>query len=504
MMKLPFVAPTLSPAEQSAVGVRLACMKILVAELANLAARPDNAHAFLSKENRTALYATVLGTLRDPTPTEDRIVRGLVNAVVFDTELVEDKQGAATEIPRYGFDGAAFDRALSGSTAVRAALSVSHRGRCAYCESLLDAADWGVVDAFRPPSSYRQASFVQFRPAYHWLAYEPRNLYLACRLCSQLHKNNAFPVTGTRAPGVDIGEEQAVLVDPYSEDPRAFIRFDPLNAAAFPFDAVSAFYAEKGKSPAEIEKLLWNDPRTIPGQKDLRGEAISPALDSAFTEWFAAQREPRLRRGAITIATLGLNRETLVRARVAHLRQMRGLYWTAGSTTTDAAAAIELLNTLAVDGTDSAALAAGYLSLTIDALQTWIADPASGADLLASYDAYLAKLPALGARVAPPPPNPSLCHVVLDAERSIAGRRRVVFASALDRLYGAPPGKGVTLSIDFERDLERVVMFTSDDRGRDVVAEMPFSELLREGPAALALFERSYGWLLGSYLPLNP
>ncbi len=502
MMKLPFVAPTSSNAEQAAIALRLTCMKAIVADLAALAARPDNARTFLTRENRAQLAAKVLTALSERTPTNERVVRALVSAVVFDTELVEDRTGAI-EVPRYGFGGAAFDPGLMGSAAVRAALSVSHRGRCAYCETLVDASDWGLVDPFRPPASYRQSSFVQYRPAYHWLAYEPRNLYLACRLCSQLHKSNAFPVTGTRAPAVDIGEEQAVLIDPYSEDPRAFIRFDPLNGAAFPFDAVAAFYGEKGKAPAEIEQLLWNDPKTIPGQRDLRGEPIAPALDAAFAEWFAAQREPRLRRGSITIATLGLNRDPLIRARVAHLRQMRGLYWTAGTTTTDAAAAIDLVNRLASNDPDAAALSVGYLSLTIDALQTWIANPAASDDVLAGYDAFLAKLPPLAARVPPPPPNPALCHVVLDSERKLAGRRRLAYSSAVDRLYGEPPGQGVTLSVDFERDLACAVIFTADQPGREVVAETTLGELLREGPAALRLFERSFGWVLGNYLPLD-
>jgi hypothetical protein len=67
------------------------------------------------------------------------------------------------------------------------------------------------------------------KPGYYWLAYEWSNLMLACERCNVEVKGSRFPVAReelrARDPSDPLDAEEAILIDPFNEDPRDFIRF---------------------------------------------------------------------------------------------------------------------------------------------------------------------------------------------------------------------------------------------------------------------------------------
>lgn len=67
------------------------------------------------------------------------------------------------------------------------------------------------------------------RPGYFWLAYDWDNLLLACQICNQRHKKNAFPLLrGSRRARSHLGSiagEKPVFIHPVLEDPGPHIGF---------------------------------------------------------------------------------------------------------------------------------------------------------------------------------------------------------------------------------------------------------------------------------------
>lgn len=161
-----------------------------------------------------------------------------------------------------------FRSAVYGSLPVREALDLAHHGKCAFCETKIQPVSTPHVEHFRPKAAYiDEDEKVLVKPGYYWLAYSWSNLMLACPSCNgKSYKGNRFPLQFEAAralmPEDDLAIEAPLLIDPFIEDPRDFIRFNGPVA-----------YAVAG-----------ND------------------------------------RGRVTIEVLGLNREHLVDGREEHLR----------------------------------------------------------------------------------------------------------------------------------------------------------------------------------------
>jgi uncharacterized protein (TIGR02646 family) len=112
---------------------------------------------------------------------------------------------------------------------VHEALRGVFRGKCAYCETPLGQTESGrTVDHFRPLSNAGESKRSFSPDHYGWLAYEWRNLYLACLTCTRT-KANLFPVEGPRAPLLCSWSEaqkaeKRLLLDPCADEPSRHLR----------------------------------------------------------------------------------------------------------------------------------------------------------------------------------------------------------------------------------------------------------------------------------------
>jgi uncharacterized protein (TIGR02646 family) len=98
--------------------------------------------------------------------------------------------------------------------------------KCCFCEK---AVKNGVIEHFRPKKGWQQnAGDPITRPGYYWLAYRWKNLLLSCTDCNESgQKGNLFPIDGIRAfsPVCNLTRENSKLVNPYEENPSAFISY---------------------------------------------------------------------------------------------------------------------------------------------------------------------------------------------------------------------------------------------------------------------------------------
>jgi uncharacterized protein (TIGR02646 family) len=138
---------------------------------------------------------------------------------------------------------------LLGETALVSALLKLFEGKCAYCESPLESGF--DIDRFRPPREAMDMSGHMDDPdLYWWLAYDWENLYPACPGCSTA-KGSRFPVRGRRAQpetrGVELSEEQRLLLDPCVDDPEGELRFS--------VDGTVAGVTERGQISVEVFAL---------------------------------------------------------------------------------------------------------------------------------------------------------------------------------------------------------------------------------------------------------
>ena len=138
------------------------------------------------------------------------------------------------------------DAIYKAQNAVYMDLDGVFHGKCAYCESLIDANQPGDIEHFRPKKSVTdragKAIMVDDRGTtkahrgYYWLAYDWRNLLPSCSLCNRVTtqntgeregKGNYFPVRGFRAinPGEE-AKEEPLLINPIFEDPGIHFEID--------------------------------------------------------------------------------------------------------------------------------------------------------------------------------------------------------------------------------------------------------------------------------------
>jgi hypothetical protein len=110
--------------------------------------------------------------------------------------------------------------------------------KCAYCESLITATNYGDVEHFRPKAKITNEKNATIslldhqnqqimdkdgkpkkHPGYYWLAYDWQNLLISCGICNRPNKKNRFPVTGRHAQlPTDVIKEQPLLINPVNED----------------------------------------------------------------------------------------------------------------------------------------------------------------------------------------------------------------------------------------------------------------------------------------------
>ncbi len=122
-------------------------------------------------------------------------------------------------------------------------------GICAYCERgvELQGPDAAVVTHHRPTwGAVGSAGDVALR-AYWWLTYAWRNLYPACPDCVRA-RGTRFPVVGERATSPeDLDAERPLLLDPAVDDPDEHLRFHP--------DGTVTALTERGRVTVDILAL---------------------------------------------------------------------------------------------------------------------------------------------------------------------------------------------------------------------------------------------------------
>lgn len=290
--------------------------------------------------------------------------RDLVDNLVYITQRFEEGEPDKDKLT-IGFTHEAFDPSLYACKVVTDALQKSNRGCCSWCESYLEHTQ-AQVSHFRPVAGHIDDNNMH-RAAYYTLAYDQSNLFYSCWACGELYKTDQFPVVdGQHAPQISLEDEKPALINPYTEDPRNTIRFNPLNAMAYDFEATCLFYKTQNKNKAEVETLIWQDPANIPLQKSIDGEPLSlPEVDSAYYRWLSKNQDIDCKsRGATTINTLGLNRDTLIYSRASYLS---GLWARYAEHIRDTAPANKTKDT----HENATFTGIQYASLTIDAVNTW-------------------------------------------------------------------------------------------------------------------------------------
>jgi uncharacterized protein (TIGR02646 family) len=159
---------------------------------------------------------------------------------------------------------------IYGTAVVKRHLKADQHGKCGFCEAVFDANVAGDVEHFRPKGAVMTGSG-RIYPGYYWLGYNWFNLSYACPDCNSYRKRDSFPLVHEMARALnhhdDIAREVPLLLDPYGTvDPRKHINF-------------------RGETPIGLSAM-----------------------------------------GEETITILALDRTTLARDRLLHLRHLSRLY----------------------------------------------------------------------------------------------------------------------------------------------------------------------------------
>ncbi len=148
---------------------------------------------------------------------------------------------------------------------VRKELEQLFYNKCAYCESPFGAASYPDVDNFRPKIEARDKTTGSSPLYYCWLAYEWRNLYLACPFCNRA-KRNLFPMDGSRcdafAPLKTVYQEKPLLIDPCEDDPEEHFIYRSAG------ESIEIIGIDK-RGQATIELLSLNRPVLIRARYDV-------------------------------------------------------------------------------------------------------------------------------------------------------------------------------------------------------------------------------------------
>ncbi len=119
-----------------------------------------------------------------------------------------------------------FEKLWSNSK-VKDFLYESQNGKCCYCERKRDKKRDSDVEHFRPKAKVKES---EEHPGYWWLAYEWKNLLIACKTCNQGYKGTKFPLKNeskrVSSKNGDLNQEKPLLINPLEENPEEFITYD--------------------------------------------------------------------------------------------------------------------------------------------------------------------------------------------------------------------------------------------------------------------------------------
>ncbi|QSQ21949.1 hypothetical protein JY651_43545 [Pyxidicoccus parkwayensis] len=405
----------------------------------------------------------------------------ILKEVVFGQQIVENwvVNHKATWVqavrPLVGFGSGVFDSKLYANKPLKQALVTRQDGKCAYCETRLTDVAHGDVEHFRPKAGYLLDHALQ-PEAYYWCAYDWDNLYFACQICNETFKGNRFPIMpGTQRATATTALDASVLIDPGTEEPRDFIRFNPLTAKAYPYDVLRV-----SLTPQDLNTLVLLNPDKI-------DEVVQRTMATGV-----------LSRGASTINILGLNRATLVRARAGQLRQLRALLLASLITGTEQAGVQQALAQYTNPGPGP--FSPEYLSASVDALLAWQAMSQQGSPWhrfgwIASYDTLIATVPP------PPEPTPdfsgddSIMYLVRPDDPKPTEVRRLVYVKKDQELdQAALDGWFVAVNLETEGDDKTSIVTKSG-------ANLTLSELVAHN-APWNFFKKGNVFVTGEFTPL--
>lgn len=155
-----------------------------------------------------------------------------------------------------------FDPRVYKNKEVQSALLKLFNGKCAYCESRLAAVSFAEIDQFRPKAGSYDIHTKLSLDHYWWLAYDWRNLYLVCQVCNS-NKGSKFPLRNQRVkvPKGDLAQhnaswfwedlagEKPLLLDPCSKE------INPGDHLVFEDGGLVAGLTREGKVTIETLKL---------------------------------------------------------------------------------------------------------------------------------------------------------------------------------------------------------------------------------------------------------
>ena len=197
------------------------------------------------------------------------------------------------------------------------------RGKCAYCEDVIEGDQPGDVEHYRPKKQVRdiENSIVERlengvtvpHPGYYWLAYDWRNLLASCRGCNsrtvpngqQRGKGNRFPVSDNLAwaPGEE-DNERALLLNPLWDDPDDHLWIDE----------TGIFVPSSDRGEITLEVFRLND-RGLPGRRAKHYDDVSNLFKSAANRAMEISRDdPKVVRRFIRVANIVMGYEAFAAA----------------------------------------------------------------------------------------------------------------------------------------------------------------------------------------------
>lgn len=155
---------------------------------------------------------------------------------------------ALAALNAHGADSQELKDTLKGYDGGKEKLYLAQHKKCAFCERLSPLAA-NSLEHFRPKAAawrhLRNETPSRVEPGYWWLTWTWANCLFSCHSCNTGFKGNHFPLaagsktlTGPAAPYTrkrlqavheDTSVEDALLVDPASEDPLLHIEWKPVN-----------------------------------------------------------------------------------------------------------------------------------------------------------------------------------------------------------------------------------------------------------------------------------
>lgn len=223
----------------------------------------------------------------------DRVKREKERMNEFFSQTAKRKQS------RYKFR----DRHLHDNE-VENALAELFKGKCAYCESLIQPSQTSRTNLFRPKQFAMNLDGAVSKTHYWWLYYEWHNFYSSCSICDS-SKSTRFPVRGRRSQAQQsLSKEEALLIDPCRKEDFNEDHFYPKE------DGFMVELTRRGKITIDIFKL--NRPNLIEARKKVVSEVRELITAAALLE------DEGDKYGTIKNSFLKLTSQTAPHTSVAH------------------------------------------------------------------------------------------------------------------------------------------------------------------------------------------